>query len=112
MANTKEGTTIEITTGKPIVGKKIFYFIQSVDAKKGSKALLPAYRTDGTTTMGGEYIDEQTQQGRVIEKATDEHSIDLTTYFVPTDPSVAVIEEAKKTGKSIKIWEVIADESV
>lgn len=24
MANTKEGTTIEITTGKPIVGKKIF----------------------------------------------------------------------------------------
>ncbi|WP_030127052.1 phage major tail protein, TP901-1 family, partial [Streptococcus pyogenes] len=82
MANTKEGTTIEITTGKPILGKKIFYFIQSVDAKKGSKALLPAYRTDGTTTMGGEYIDEQTQQGRVIEKATDEHSIDLTTYFV------------------------------
>lgn len=57
--------------------------------------MLPAYRTDGTTTMGGEYIDEQTQQGRVIEKATDEHSIDLTTYFVPTDPSVAVIEEAK-----------------
>nr|WP_250850378.1 phage major tail protein, TP901-1 family [Streptococcus equi] len=36
----------------------------------------------------------------------------MTTYFVPTDPSVAVIEEAKKTGKSIKIWEVIADESV
>nr|WP_250850377.1 phage major tail protein, TP901-1 family [Streptococcus equi] len=36
---------------------------------------MPAYRTDGTTTMGGEYIDEQTQQGRVIEKATDEHSI-------------------------------------
>ncbi|HEQ4490866.1 TPA: phage major tail protein, TP901-1 family, partial [Streptococcus pyogenes] len=98
MANTKKGTTIEITTGKPIVGKKIFYFIQSVDAPKKSQALLPAYRTDGTTTMGGEYIDEQTQQGRVIEKATDEHSIDLTTYFVPTDPSVAVIEEAKKTG--------------
>ena len=25
------------------------------------------YRTDGTTTMGGEYIDEQTQQGRLRE---------------------------------------------
>lgn len=40
-------TTVEITTAKPIKGKNIFYFIQSVDAKLGSKAILPAYRTDG-----------------------------------------------------------------
>lgn len=108
----KSNTNIEVTTGKPIVGKKIYYFIQSVDAPKGSKAKLPAYRTDGTTTLGGDFIDEQTQQGRIIEKATDEHSIELTTYFVPADPAVGIIEEAKATGKSIKVWRVIADESV
>ena len=48
--------------------------------------MLPAYRKDGSTTMGGEYIDEQTQQGRLLEKATDEHSIELTQYFAPKDP--------------------------
>ena len=103
---------VQITTAKPVTGKKIFYFIQSVDAPIGSDALLPAYRTDGSTTMGGEYIDEQTQQGRVLEKATDEHTISLTQYFAPADPSYKIIEEASVTGKSVKVWEVIADESV
>lgn len=103
---------IQLTTGKPIVGNKIFYFIQSVDAAKGSAALLPAYRTDGSTTLGGEYLDEQTQQGRLLEKSTDEHTIEITTYFAPTDPSVAIIENASRSGKSVKVWEVIADESV
>lgn len=106
------GKNVEITTAKPIVGKKIFYFIQSVNAELGSPALLPAYRTDGSTSLGGEYLDEQTQQGRLIEKSTDEHTIDLTTYFAPKDPSVKVIEEASKNGDSVKVWEVIADESV
>ncbi|HEN0438762.1 TPA: phage major tail protein, TP901-1 family [Streptococcus agalactiae] len=104
--------TIEITKAKPIVGKKVFYFIQSVDAEKGSKAILPAYRTDGKTKMGGDFIDEQTQQGRVIEKATDEHSIDLTSYYTPLDKAIDVVEKAKATGKSVKVWRVIADESL
>ena len=103
---------VEITTAKPIVGKKIFYFIQSVNAELGSPALLPAYRTDGSTSLGGEYLDEQTQQGRLIEKSTDEHTIDLTTYFAPKDPSVKVIEEASTNGDSVKVWEVIVDDSV
>lgn len=105
-------TTIDITKAKPIVGKKVFYFIQSVDAVLGSKAILPAYRTDGTTTMGGDFIDEQTQQGRVLEKATDEHSIELTSYYTPLDKAIEVVEEAKRTGKSVKVWRVIADESL
>ncbi|HEM3544396.1 phage major tail protein, TP901-1 family [Streptococcus suis] len=108
----EEKKNIEITTAKPITGNKIFYFIQSVDAELGSAAMLPAYRTDGSTTLGGEYLDEQTQQGRLVEKSTDEHSIDLTQYFAPADPSIGVVEEASRTGKSIKVWEVIADESV
>ncbi|XJS09846.1 phage major tail protein, TP901-1 family [Aerococcaceae bacterium WGS1372] len=103
---------IQITTSKPVTGKKIFYFIQSVDAEIGSDALLPAYRTDGSTTLGGEYIDEQTQQGRILDKATDEHTISLTQYFAPADPSYKIIEEASVSGKSVKVWEVIADESV
>ncbi|HEL2229673.1 TPA: phage major tail protein, TP901-1 family [Streptococcus suis] len=108
----EEKKNIEITTAKPITGNKIYYFIQSVDAELGSAAMLPAYRTDGNTTLGGEYLDEQTQQGRLVEKSTDEHSVDLTQYFAPADPSIGVVEEASRTGKSIKVWEVIADESV
>lgn len=103
---------IEVTKAKPIVGKKVFYFIQSVNAELGSNALLPAYRTDGTTTMGGDFLDEQTQQGRLVEKATDEHSIELTTYYAPKDPSVSVVEKAKETGESVKVWRVIVDESL
>lgn len=105
-------TNIEITTAKPITGKKIFYFIQSVDAIVGSKAILPAYRTDGSLTMGGEFLDEQSQQGRLLEKASDEHSIDLTSYYTPKDKAIAVIETAQAAGKSVKVWRVIADESV
>ena len=93
---------VKITTAKPIVGKKVFYFIQSIHAEKG----------DGTTTLGGEYQDEQTQQGRLLEKSSDEHSIELTQYFAPMDPSINVVLDAQAKGESIKIWRVIVDESV
>ena len=112
MSEAEDKAKIKITIAKPIVGKKVFYFIQSIHAEKGTGAMLPAYRKDGSTTMGGEYIDEQTQQGRLIEKATDEHSIELTQYFAPKDPSVKVILDAQKKGESFKIWRVIVDESV
>lgn len=112
MGETEDKAKIKITIAKPIVGKKVFYFIQSIHAEKGMGAMLPAYRKDGSTTMGGEYIDEQTQQGRLLEKATDEHSIELAQYFAPKDPSVQVILDAQKTGESVKIWRVIVDESV
>lgn len=104
--------TIEITKAKPVTGKKIFYFIQSVKAELGSKAILPAYRTDGTTTLGGEFLDEQTQQGRMLEKASDEHAIELTSYYTPKDKAIEIIEEAKLTGASVKVWRVVADDSV
>lgn len=103
---------VKITTAKPIVGKKVFYFIQSIHAEKGEGALLPAYRTGGSTTLGGEYQDELTQQGRLLEKSSDEHSIELTQYFAPMDPSIGVILDAQAKGESIKIWRVIVDESV
>ena len=112
MSEAEDKAKIKITIAKPIVGKKVFYFIQSIHAEKGTGAMLPAYRKDGSTTMGGEYIDEQTQQGRLLEKANDEHSIELTQYFAPKDPSVQVILDAQKTGESVKIWRVIVDESV
>lgn len=112
MSEAEDKAKIKITIAKPIVGKKVFYFIQSIHAEKGTGAMLPAYRKDGSTTMGGEYIDEQTQQGRLLEKATDEHSIELTQYFAPKDPSVEVILDAQKKGESVKIWRVIVDESV
>ena len=112
MSEAEDKAKIKITIAKPIVGKKVFYFIQSIHAEKGTGAMLPAYRKDGSTTMGGEYIDEQTQQGRLLEKATDEHSIELTQYFALKDPSVKVILDAQKTGESVKIWRVIVDESV
>ena len=112
MSEAEDKAKIKITIAKPIVGKKVFYFIQSIHAEKGMGAMLPAYRKDGSTTMGGEYIDEQTQQGRLLEKATDEHSIELTQYFAPKDPSVQVVLDAQKTGESVKIWRVIVDDSV
>ena len=112
MVEAEDKAKIKITIAKPIVGKKVFYFIQSIHAEKGMGAMLPAYRKDGSTTMGGEYIDEQTQQGRLLEKATDEHSIELTQYFAPKDPSVQVVLDAQKTGESVKIWRVIVDDSV
>ena len=112
MSEAEDKAKIKITIAKPVVGKKVFYFIQSIHAEKGTGAMLPAYRKDGSTTMGGEYIDEQTQQGRLLEKATDEHSIELAQYFAPKDLSVQVILDAQKTGESVKIWRVIVDESV
>ena len=112
MGEAEDKAKIKITIAKPIVGKKVFYFIQSIHAEKGNGAMLPAYRTDGTTTMGSEYIDEQTQQGRLLEKATDSHSMELAQYFAPKDPSVQTVLDAQKIGESLKIWRVIVDESV
>ena len=103
---------ITVTTAKPLAGKKVFYFIQSIHAEIGSAAILPAYRTDGTLTLGAEYSDEQTQQGLLLDKTSTSHEIELTTKFAPKDPSIKVIEEANDTGESVKIWRVLVDESL
>lgn len=103
---------IKKAVGKALSAKKVWYFLQSVDAPVGSPALLPAYQTEGGVTYGGDNVDEQTKMGRIIIKSTDEQSIDLTQYFVPGDESIQVVKDAKKTGKSVKVWRVIVDESV
>ena len=103
---------ITVTTAKPLAGKKVFYFIQSIHADLGSAAVLPAYRTDGTLTLGAEYSDEQTQQGLLLDKTSTSHEIELTTKFAPKDPSIDIIEKANDTGESVKIWRVLVDESL
>lgn len=100
---------ITVTTAKPLAGKKVFYFIQSIHAALGSNAILPAYRTDGSLTLGAEYSDEQTQQGLLLDKTSTSHEIELTTKFAPKDPSVDVLEQANDTGESVKIWRVLVD---
>ena len=103
---------ITVTTAKPLAGKKVFYFIQSIHAALGSNAILPAYRTDGRLTLGAEYSDEQTQQGLLLDKTSTSHEIELTTKFAPKDPSVDVLEQANDTGESVKIWRVLVDETL
>lgn len=98
--------------GNAIRGKRVWYFIQSVKAEIGSPALLPAFQTDGTTTIGGDNIDEQTKMGRIILKSTDEHSIELKQYFASDDESIQIIEDAKKDGHSVKVWRVVVSEEV
>ncbi len=77
---------IKVTNAKPMSGKKIFYFIQSIHAALGSNAILPAYRTDGKLKLGAEYSDEQTQQGLLLDKTNTAHEIELTTKFSPKRP--------------------------
>ena len=103
---------IKVTNAKPMSGKKIFYFIQSIHAALGSNAILPAYRTDVKLKLGAEYSDEQTQQGLLLDKTNTAHEIELTTKFSPKDPSVDVLEQANDTGESVNIWRVIVDESL
>lgn len=100
---------IKKSTGKPLVAKKVWYFIQPTDSPLGSPALLPAFQTEGGVTYGGDNIDEQTKMGRIIIKSTDEHSIDLTQYYVPGDESLVAVRDAKKNGKSVKVWRVEVD---
>lgn len=99
------------TTGKPIKGNRVWYFLQGVNEPLGSEATLPAYQTEGGMSLGGEMIDEQTKQGRILEKSTDEHSIELTQYFVAKDPAISLVEDAQMNGTSVKVWRVVADES-
>ena len=100
---------VKKTTAQPIKGSRIWYFLQGVDEELGSEATLPAYQTEGSMTLGGEDIDEQTKQGRIIMKSTDEDSVEVTQYFVVGDPALDMLEESKKTGKSIKVWRVTVD---
>lgn len=113
MANTETiNNGITKTNAKAIVGKKILYFIQDVNAPIGSPAIYPAWQTEGDLKIGGDNVDEQTKMGRLIMKSTDEQSIDLKQYFAPNDPAAKIIENAKINGTSVKVWRVIIDESV
>ena len=100
---------VETVTAKPTLAKSIWYFIQSIDAPVGSKAVLPAWQTDGETDYGGDSIDEQTKFGRIVMPSTNEDSIELTTYVAPGDKSVDIIKDAKHEGKSVKVRRVVAD---
>ena len=42
MSEAEDKAKIKITIAKPVVGKKVFYFIQSIHAEKGTGAMLPA----------------------------------------------------------------------
>lgn len=94
------------TNAKPLAGRSVWYFIQSTKEPIGSPAVLPAWQTEGTTTLGGDTADEQTKQGRIVAKTTDEHSIELTQYFAPGDTAIQIIKEAKKNGEYVKVWRV------
>lgn len=102
---------VKKTNSKAIAGRKILYFVQSVDDPIGSPAIYPAWQTEGDLKIGGDNVDEQTKMGRLIMKSTDEQSIDLKQYFAPDDPAASIIEDAKVKGKSVKVWRVIVDES-
>ena len=106
------GTTInevEQTKGDPILGKMVWYFIQSTQVPVGSKAVLPAAQTGGTLTIGGDSIDEQTKFGRVVLPSTNEDSIDLESYVVPGDKAIEIIQDAKHNGHQVKVWRVVVD---
>lgn len=103
---------VQVTTANPIKGYNVYYFIQSVDAEIGDTGVLPAHRTDGSMTFGGEDLDEQSAQGRIILKGTDEDSIELTQYVVPEDPTLEILENAKREGKNVKVWRVMVHDSV
>ena len=103
---------VKTTTTQPIVGNKVVYFTQSVLAELGAEAVMPAFQTDGSTTLGGDFLDEQSKQGRILQKSTDEHAIELTQYYAPDDESLIDTEEAQAEGRSQKVWRVVIDESV
>lgn len=100
---------VETVTANPTLAKNIWYFIQSIDAPVGSKAILPSWQTDGETDYGGDSIDEQTKFGRIVMPSTNEDSIELTTYIAPGDKAIDIIKKAKHDGKSVKVWRVVAD---
>lgn len=100
---------VETTTGTPTLGKKIWYFIQSTKAPKNSTAILPAAQTDGSTSIEGDSIDEQTKFGRIVMPSTNEDSIELTTYVVPGDKAIDIIIKAKHEGNQVKVWRVNVD---
>lgn len=100
---------VETTKGTPTLGKKIWYFIQSTSAAIGAKAILPAAQTDGSTSIEGDSVDEQTKFGRIVIPSTNEDSIELTTYVVPGDKAIDIIKDAKHNGHQVKVWRVNVD---
>lgn len=107
MAYVDNGVTA--TKGNPLLGKKVWYFLQSTQAPVGSKAVLPSLQTDGSTSIEGDSIDEQTKFGRIVMPSTNEDSIKLKTYVVPGDAAIDIIKDAKHNGNQVKVWRVTVD---
>lgn len=103
---------IQYVKDTPIRGKDVYYFIQSTDPKVapiGSPAILPAHQTEGSVSIEGDSLDEQTKMGRVVAASTNEDSIDLSSYLVPGDLASKIIMDAKHNGRQVKVWRVIVD---
>lgn len=100
---------VELVKAEALRARRVWYFIQAVNAPVGSAAIMPAWQTEGSVTYGGDTIDEQTKQGRIVAKGTDEHSIELTQYYVPSDTSAKIIKRAKMSGDKVKVWRVEVD---
>lgn len=109
MAAVNNGT--EVYKANPILSKKIWYMIQPTWLPVGSKAVMPAWTTEGDTDYAGDSIDEQSKMGRIVLPNTNEDSIELTQFMAPGDPSVGYIKKAKHEGKQVKVWRVVVDDS-
>jgi len=101
--------TVDMVKGTATLAKKVWYFIQSTSAAVGSSAVLPAMQTEGSVSIEGDSIDEQTKFGRIVMPSSNEDSIELTTYVVPEDKAVDIITQAKHKGDQVKVWRVVVD---
>lgn len=113
MVETNNGITYVKDT--PFRGKDVWYFIQSTDktvAPIGSPAVLPAHQTEGSVSIEGDSLDEQTKMGRILAASTNEDSIDLSAYVVPGDKASKIIMDAKHNGRQVKVWRVEVDDRV
>lgn len=115
MADKTINNGITYVKDTPFRGKDVWYFIQSTDKKVapiGSPAVLPAHQTEGSVSIEGDSLDEQTKMGRILAASTNEDSIDLSSYMVPGDKASKIIMDAKHNGRQVKVWRVEVDDRV
>lgn len=90
-------------SGDAKAGKHFIVGIQGIE--KNDPLYILGLQEDSTLTRGGDLLDEQSKQGRILQGGTHEDTISLDKYIAVKDSGYEALKSWKQSDKQFKVWQ-------
>jgi TP901-1 family phage major tail protein len=91
---------------EPVKGSKILYLLRVLENAATNAAQIPAFQTEGTTTISKDADSTATKDGTIRTPSQAEIEISLTTILAKGDTVIEELKSAMLADKLVEVWEV------